>query len=183
MRRTVKLLSLGTALILAPSAWAGLVFDTSATLWRAANSPVYGNHARPHWPSDYGVAAGRCNAAIVGNLVGGPWAAAGAGGYGRSVATLSGSVPGYAFGNRLGTGMDAVDRGCMGHSLELAPSFQTVRWINPNSQALYELTPMRRLSVHGRQCREFSGHIIMGGAPLPLRGTACRSDNGVWRIV
>jgi hypothetical protein len=29
------------------------------------------------WPSDYGVAGGRCNARLVGALVGGPWGAAG----------------------------------------------------------------------------------------------------------
>lgn len=169
------------ALLPAPCAWAELVLDTPPTLWRVAHDTA--GQGRTRWPSDYGVAGGRCNASIVGNLVGGPWAAAGANGYGRSVATLSGSVPGYAFGSRLGPGMDAVDRGCMGHSLELAPSFHPVRWINPNSQAVYELTPLRRLSVHGRPCREFAGHVVTAGAPQPMRGTACRSGNGIWRMV
>lgn len=135
------------------------------------------------WPSDYGVAGGRCNAQLVGALVGGPWAAAGRRGTGGSVAMLRGSVPGYAYGARFGPGMDAVDRSCIGHALEIAPAFSTVRWVNPYSQAHYSLTPQRQLKLRGNQCRAFSGRVILAGTHQLVQGTACRHGRGGWFMV
>lgn len=79
--------------------------------------------------------------------------------------------------------MDAVDRSCIGHTLELAPAFLTVRWVNPHSQARYSLTAQRRVAWQGRQCRRFSGQVTLADRSRFMHGTACRDQRGGWHMV
>lgn len=182
MSPTRTLLAALSLIVLAPAAEAKVVTQ-QPEIRPAIYRSVLPGKGKQRWPSDYGVAGGRCNTQLVGALVGGPWAVAGRRGAGRSVAMLRGSVPGYAYGARLGPGMDAVDRSCMGHALELAPAFSTVRWVNPYSHADYTLTPQRHLTLRHGQCRQFSGRMILAGTHRLVRGTACRDRRGGWFMV
>jgi surface antigen len=128
------------------------------------------------WSSDYGIARGRCNASLVSAMVGGP-RGTDSDSDTRSVATLRGPVLSDT------PAIDAVDRGCMGHALELAPSFVPVRWTNPHTRGTYTLVPMRRLSLHGNQCRLFSAQLNLDGNGPPTRGTACRQGRGNWYMI
>lgn len=39
------------------------------------------------------------------------------------------------------------------------------------------------LDGQGRYCREYQTTVMVGGAPQPAYGTACRMPDGTWRIV
>jgi surface antigen len=127
------------------------------------------------WSSDFGIVAGRCNASLVSTFV--DDTPDGDRDHTRSVATLHGPIMSDT------PSLDAIDRGCMGHALELAPSFFAVRWTNPRTHGTYLLTPMRRLNLHGNQCRVFSAQMTLDGESTPLRGTACRHGRGDWQMI
>src|SRR5258707_14891624 len=84
--------------------------------WRKKNDPNYVGYTGTKWENDYGVLAGRCDAAKVGTVLGGV-----AGGVigsqvakdspNRPVAILVGTVIGAVIGNKIGTEIDSGDRG------------------------------------------------------------------------
>lgn len=163
---------------------AALLFTNCASAIGASNPPRYGNAlSYPHlpalgqesaWSSDYGIVSGRCNASMIGAVVTG---AEGSDGGDRLVATLHGPILSDT------PAIDAIDRGCMGHALELAPSFFAVRWTNPETQRSFILTPMRRLTLHGNQCRVFSAEAVLDGDAYVQRATACRHGHGEWYLI
>jgi surface antigen len=162
------------ALVLAHDA-AAIGSWQSPRYWNAfkySGMPVLGRETG--WSSDYGIVRGRCNARLVSALVG---AARASDGDSRLVATLRGPILSDT------PTINAVDRGCMGHTLELAPGFFAVRWTNPETHGTYMLVPMRRLNLHGNQCRLFSAQATLHGNSLPLRGTACRRGHGDWHMI
>jgi len=129
--------------------------------------------AQTGWSSDYGTVSGRCNASLVGAVVD----AAGNDDGLPLVATLHGAILGAT------PSLDATDRGCMGHALELAPSFFAVHWINPETRVRFTLTPMRRLSLRGNQCRLFSAEAMADGGRQVQRAIACRLGYGEWYVI
>jgi surface antigen len=143
--------------------------------WNAsayAHMPMPGQHAT--WASDFGIVGGHCNASLVGAVV------SGTDGDDQGtalVATLHGLVLGDA------AGLNAIDRGCMGHALELAPSFFEVHWVNPETHVSFTLTPMRRITLHGNQCRLFSAEATIAGDQQVQRATACRFGRGEWYML
>lgn len=139
----------------------------------------------PRWPSDYGIIGGRCDSRMVGALLGaavGGHVGAWAGGR-RPVAFLAGPMAGGPLGARLGGEMDAADRGCIGHALELAPANATVAWARAGGRIAYALTPLRHHALLGQACREFMGRVTVDGRHQPFRGMACRAGEGVWKLV
>ena len=172
MAKTARLIALSAAsLLLANSA--GAIGALSSPSWSAsayAHMPVFG-HATA-WTTDYGIIGGHCNASQVGTIVD-----EAQGGDGRLVATLHGPLLGDT------PALDAVDRGCMGHALELAPSFFAVRWTNPETHSSFIVMPMRRLTLHGAQCRLFSAMATIQGEAYLQRATACRFGHGEWYLI
>jgi len=70
------------------------------------------------------------------------------------------------------------------HTLETQPSGQTRIWRNPQNGHWGTMTPARTfLNAEGRYCREFRQTVTIGGQEHQAGGTACRSDDGVWRVV
>jgi surface antigen len=152
--------------------------------WRRKHDPYYvGYHGRK-WPNDYGILGGRCNrariGAVLGGAVGGVVGASIGKGDTRAVATVLGSVLGAVIGHEIGRDMDEADRGCFGHSLELAKDGQTIQWQNPDAGLVYALTPIRSFQDEGRPCREFTLRTTYGTRGRAKHATACRSDDGVW---
>ena len=77
---------------------------------------------------------------------------------------------------------DAVDRACLGGALEQAPGYFEVRWTNPLTGGNYAVTPMRRFTRNGSQCRLFSARQALDGDTPPLRATACRHGRD-WYLI
>lgn len=154
--------------------------------WRRKHDPYYvGYHGRK-WPNDYGVLEGSCNRAQVGAVLGGAVGGAVGSTIGkgdtRTVAIVVGTVLGTVVGYEIGRDIDERDRGCFGHSLELAKTGQTVHWTNPEVGLAYSLTPTRDFVVGGRPCRAFRFETTYGGKGHAKNGSACRYDDGTWRF-
>jgi surface antigen len=128
------------------------------------------------WLQDYGVMDGRCNKQGAGAVA--AMGSAEPGGPRRVVATLDGNVP----VGKSGRALDAADRACLGHALELAPEARAVYWIDATAGYSYRFTALRGYSAMGWPCREFMLEITRGKQPVPevVRGRACRTEDGVW---
>ena len=154
--------------------------------WRRKHDPYYVGYQGRKWPADYGVLEGSCNRAQIGAVLGGAVGGAVGSTIGkgdtRTVAIVVGTVLGTVIGYEVGRDIDERDRGCFGHSLELAKNGQTVRWTNPDAGLAYALTPTRSFEVGGHPCRAFTLQTTYGGKGHSKSGSACRYDDGTWRF-
>jgi surface antigen len=151
--------------------------------WRKKHDVEYVGYSKREWRDDYGVTAGRCNTddvlAAVGAVAGGVIGNRVAAPENRVVATVVGAVIGAVIGDQVGDRIDARDRACVGHSLELARTGQTVRWVNPDSGLSYSLTPRR--DRDGR-CREFDLQVSTQGKGRGARMVGCTDTAGGWSL-
>jgi len=154
--------------------------------WRRKHDPYYAGYQGRKWPNDYGVISGTCSraqvGAVLGGAVGGAVGSTIGKGDARTVAIVVGTVLGTVVGYEVGREMDERDRGCFGHSLELAETGHTVRWTNPDLGVAYALTPTRSFEVSGHPCRAFTFQTTYGGKDRSRNGSACRSGDGTWRF-
>lgn len=173
----VVLACFGGAAIADPPPWA------PAKGWRKKHDDQYVGYSRREWRDDYGVTSGRCNTdqvlAVVGAVAGGVIGNRVAEPGNRTIATVVGAVIGGVIGDRIGDRIDARDRACVGHSLELARTGQTVRWINPSSGLRYAVTPRRD---RDGLCREFDWAVSVDGRGKPSRVVACADGAGGWTV-
>ena len=128
-----------------------------------------------------------CNRDIVGGLLGGATGGVLGSqvgkGTGRVVATAAGTLVGVLVGGGIGRSMDEADEYCATRAFEQARPNQTVSWRNPDGAA-YQIQPARQFrDDSGRQCREFTSKVTIGGRPQQAYGTACRQPDGAWEIV
>jgi surface antigen len=135
--------------------------------WRKMNDPTYVGYTGKKWEKDYGVAEGRCNTAAVGAALVEQ---------DRRIAVILGTVLGHAIGKEL----DASDRACMGHTLELASARKTVAWTNANTGVSYRLTPTAAFKEGSVPCRRFTTVLTAGKKKDTLKGAACRQADGEW---
>lgn len=155
--------------------------------WRKKHDPEYRGYSGQKWPKDYGVITGQCNrtaiGAVLGGAVGGAVGTQIGKGDGRTVAILVGTVLGAVIGAKVGRDMDAADRGCFGHALELAQDKQSVEWLNEATGVHYRLTPTRGFKEDGRMCREFIARTSYEDKTSQKTGKACRTEEGEWRML
>lgn len=114
---------------------------------------------------------------------GGAGAAAGAliGGGGGA---LVGGLFGAAIGARSGYELEKRDRAEAVAVLEGTPSNQSREWTNPDTGTQYRMTPKESFeSQAGEPCREFLLEGRAGGEEEEIEATACRQDDGSWRVV
>ena len=154
--------------------------------WRKKNDPNYVGYTGHKWEKDYGIIEGKCNTAAVGAVVGGV-----VGGVvgsraekeNRPVAMVLGTAIGAVIGAKIGEKIDQSDRGCIGHSLELAGVKKTVVWTNSTTGVTYRLTPTRNFTEGNQACREFTTELAGGKGKKKkdkVTGVACRRGNGEW---
>jgi surface antigen len=203
---------LGTLPLLTGSASAGPKSKEKRSNSRHANQPpakyAHGNidHAKggpPPWAPAHGyrrkrsgervvyvapcgIHTGTCSrellGAALGGSAGGLLAAEIASGSDRTSAIVGGALLGVLLGGAIGRSMDQLDHRCVGQILEHAPSRDTVAWINPDSGAAYEVTPIRSYQeADGRYCREYQTTIAIDGKPERGYGSACRQPDGSWQ--
>jgi surface antigen len=167
-------LSLVSETLAKPPPWA------PAHGYRAKHAPFYVGYTGYQWGRDYGILGGRCNTdeilavagAITGGIIGGKVASP----ENRVVGVLVGAVLGGVVGAHIGDRLDERDRACIGHSLELARTGQTVRWTNPNTGLGYQVKPVTDLADG---CREFEFRRD-SGRTKPTKLHACSRDSGSW---
>jgi surface antigen len=128
-------------------------------------------------------AIGGLGGAVVGGVLGSKIG----GGSGNSVAIGLGTLLGAMAGSSIGQSLDAADLGYYNTSsqraLENASTGQQVAWNNPDSGNYGTVTPTNTYRANnGQYCREYQQTITVDGRTERAYGTACRSDNGSWRI-
>jgi surface antigen len=102
-------------------------------------------------------------------------------------ATGAGAVLGALIGSEIGKSLDNADRAAMTNANSQANNAklgETIAWNNPNSGNSGTVTPIRDgTTKSGAYCREYQQTITVGGKTEKAYGTACRSEDGQWRIV
>jgi len=68
-------------------------------------------------------------------------------------------------------------------ALEDGQSGTSTPWRNPDNGHYGEVVPSRPYKRHGRQCRDFTHTVYIGGEPQTMRGRACRNPDGTWKSV
>jgi len=126
--------------------------------------------------------------AVLGGLLG---AGAGAG-----IAAAAGASPGVIVASALGgallggyVGKKLDDRDkrmateAATRAFEQNQTGQTSVWNNPDSGNSGQITPTKTYQLaNGQYCREYKQTIVIGGEPQQSYGTACRQDDGTWKI-
>ena len=121
--------------------------------------------------------------AVVGNQFGS--------GDGKTAATALGAVIGAMVGGNVGRSLDATSRRQAGaaaeRALDTADVGESITWENPDNSSgpAYGSATVTRQGADGsgRTCREFQQTVIIGGREEQSYGTACRDENGDWKIV
>jgi surface antigen len=131
---------------------------------------------------------GRCNRALIGQLLGGAAGAAAGSqigdGRGRVIAIIGGTIAGVLLGGEIGRAMDRADQLCFDQVLDEAPDGRTVGWQDPDAGRRYTVTPRETYRNNaGRYCREYTAQSTIGGEPVDTYGTVCRQPDGSWEIV
>lgn len=101
---------------------------------------------------------------------------------------VAGAVAGAYLGGQLGRKLDDRDRAYMQSNtqsaLAKAPAGQTSRWSNPDSGNSGTITPQPNFTnASGQTCREFQQSVTVEGETDTGYGTACRQEDGTWRVV
>jgi len=100
---------------------------------------------------------------------------------------IAGAAAGGLAGNAIGKQLDERDRLLLGktfqNTMETAPNNQVGGWNNPNSGNSGTVTPTQTMvSSNNQPCREFTTTINIGGELTQGYGTACRQNDGSWKI-
>jgi len=101
---------------------------------------------------------------------------------------IAGAAAGGLIGNNIGAKLDERDRLLLGqtfqNTLETAPTNNVGSWNNPNTGNSGTVTPTAtHLSSNEQPCREFITTVNIGGELSQAYGTACRQNDGSWKIV
>jgi surface antigen len=122
-----------------------------------------------------GSAAGAAAGGLLGSQIGK--------GGGNTAATIAGILSGALAGGSIGRQMEPADHGCVGRTLENAPTNQTVTWNNPDKDAHYSVTPTRTFDGRdGQPCRDYVTEAEIGGKREQETRTACRQSDGTWTM-
>jgi surface antigen len=144
------------------------------------------NYAVPP-PIPFGIGRGVCNKELLGSVLGasvGGVAGSQVGkGSGQLVGVAAGTIIGYLIGGSIGRYMDEVDQNCIGQALEHGEDGQDIVWNDPRNGAIYEVTPERTYQQrNGEYCREYTAQSDINGQVQTTYGTACRQEDGSWKI-
>lgn len=127
-----------------------------------------------------GCATHRGTGAVAGGAIGAGIGTAIDGG--GAEGAIIGGLLGVIIGSEIGRNLDKRDRQRVYHSLEHSPSGRTTRWNNPDNGYDYAVTPREAYDGRGGQpCREFV--LTSDEYGNPVTGTACRRNDGSWKMV
>jgi surface antigen len=110
-----------------------------------------------------------------------------AGRHDQGFGIVMGALIGGMLGNAVGKSLDDQDRAMMGraqyNAFERNPSGQASYWSNPDSGHSGYVTPRPAMQRDGQTCREYTQEITIGGKRSEGYGTACRQQDGSWKII
>ena len=100
---------------------------------------------------------------------------------------IAGAAAGGLIGNNIGAKLDERDRLLLGETvqqtMEHGPTNSVGSWSNPDSGNSGTVTPTQTmLSANNQPCREFTTTVNIGGELSQAYGTACRQNDGSWKI-
>ena len=130
-----------------------------------------------------GTLVGGAAGAVIGNQFGK--------GGGKTAATAIGAILGATAGREIGTSLDETSRRRAGEAihraLETADVGAGITWDNPANAGApangSTVITRQGADQQGRTCREFQQTVTIGGKKVQSYGTACRDDNGDWKVV
>ena len=126
-----------------------------------------------------GTILGGVGGAVVGSQFGG--------GRGQLVGVALGTLAGAFLGREVGKSLDKADQAHMQRAetaAQTAPVGQRISWSNPDSGNSGSVTPTREgRDQAGNQCREYQTTVTVGGKQEQAYGTACRQQDGSWKVV
>ena len=105
---------------------------------------------------------------------------------GNAVGVVIGSIIGGAVGGSIGEDVDKKNREKMAIVLEKEPSYQTSKWVDPDTGTVYTMQPAKPYTKNQQVCRPFTLTLKDpegNGQDYVKKGTACRQDDGTWVIV
>jgi surface antigen len=124
---------------------------------------------------EVGTVAGGATGALIGSQFGS--------GSGKVAAAAAGTLIGALIGGNIGKTMDKVDRMEMSRALENNRTGQSTGWTNPDSGNSYSVQPTKTYQANnGQPCREYTTTAVIDGRQERIKGTACRSSDGSWRV-
>ena len=137
--------------------------------------------------SSHGTGGSEIFGTLLGAALGGLLGSQIGSGTGNKVAIGAGVLAGGLFGNKIGSRMDCNDQRYHQRTAQSALETQrigtTSRWHNPDSGHSGTITPTHTWQRHdGRYCREYEQTVRIDGRLERATGTACRQDDGTWRI-
>ena len=109
-------------------------------------------------------------------------------GKGKLAAVAIGALGGAFLGGQLGKTLDDVDRMKASETqqavLEKNKDGQSSTWNNPNTGHSGRVTPTGPgQASSGEDCREYEHEITVDGRKEVVKGTACRQNDGSWRVI
>ncbi len=121
-----------------------------------------------------GTIIGGVTGALIGSLIGD--------GSGQNIAIAAGAIAGSLVGSSIGQRFDEQDQGRIAYSLERK---QRSSWTNLTTGHRHTVVPSPTLapSSSNQQCREFTVDTEIGNRAETAYGTACRQDDGSWKII
>lgn len=127
----------------------------------------------------------------VGTVIGGVGGAVAGAQFGKGKGQLlgvaAGTMIGGLIGNEIGASLDRADKAYVmqaSKQAQSAPIGETVTWNNPESGNRGSITPVRDgRDTSGNYCREYQTTIIVGGEAQNAYGTACRQQDGSWKVI
>jgi len=155
--------------------------------WRKKHDPYYVGYTGTQWERDYEVTSGHCNreqvGAVLGGVAGGVVGSKVASPDNRLVGIIIGAAAGALIGAKIGRELDDGDRGCFGHSLEIARPGARVTWENPRTGVRYALVPGEGRKDGATSCRDFVLEAVAQTGQVKRSGRACQESPGVWKIM
>ncbi len=120
-----------------------------------------------------GTIIGGVTGALIGSVIGD--------GSGQNVAIAAGAIAGSLIGSSIGQRFDEQDQGRIAYSMERN---QRSSWTNSTTGHRYTVMPSSTFapSSSNRHCREFTVDTEIGNRTESAYGTACRQDDGSWKI-
>ena len=121
-----------------------------------------------------GTIIGGVTGALIGSLIGD--------GRGQNVAIAAGAIAGSLIGSSIGQRFDEQDQGRIAYSMERK---QRSSWTNSTTGRRHTVMPSSTPapSSSNQQCREFTVDTEIGNRTETVYGTACRQDDGGWKII
>lgn len=155
-----------------------IVIICSVVLLSACETSGQGNNIFSK--ENIGAVAGAVGGAALGSSIGK--------GKGNVAAIAAGTLLGAGLGKSIGRSLDRADLNqyhqTSQYSLENAKTGTTSSWVNPDSGNSGSITPTKTFqNAQGRNCREYTQTITIGGKNEQAYGTACRQPDGSWQII